>query len=295
MNFIAIDIGGTNIKYGVLNDLGDILYKSEIKTRILTNYNFILEDVDFIISSILKDFSIEGVAISTAGIVSSDLGEIIYASDNIPNYIGTNFKKYIREKFNLNCEVENDVNCAAFGEMWLGSGKEYTSSFCITIGTGIGGALIINKKIVSGASNSAGEIGYLNLGEGEIQKVASTKILIKNISNRLSVEDGILNGKIVFEKAQFGDIVCLEEIDKLIDKLVNLIVTINYVVNPEVFILGGGIMEQEEFIKPILINKLKGKVTPTFIKNTKVNFASLGNKAGMVGAVFNYLSKNHFK
>ena len=290
MNFIAIDIGGTNIKYGVLNHNGEILYTSKLKTSITPTNNFILEDINLIITSILKDYSIEGVAISTAGVVSPSLGEIIYASSNIPNYIGTNFKKHIKEKFNLNCQVENDVNCAALVEMWLGSGKGYSSLFCITIGTGIGGALIIDKKIVPGVSNSAGEVGYLNLGNGEIQKIASTKALVNAISKKSHEK---VHGEAIFKKAKEGDALCIEEINKVIENIANLIVTINYVVNPEVFILGGGIMEQEDFIKPILINKIKEKVSYNFIKNTNINFASLGNKAGMVGALYNYLYKNY--
>ncbi len=290
MNFIAIDIGGTNIKYGVLNNNGEFLYKSEIKTRTTFDNNFILNDIDFIITNILMTYEISGVAISTAGIVSPEKGEIVYASSNIPNYIGTNFKKHIKEKFNLICEVENDVNCAALGEMWLGCGKGYSSSFCITIGTGIGGSLIIDKKIVSGASNSAGEVGYLNLGNGEIQKIASTKALVNSVSRKFPAEK--LNGKIIFERAKQGDIICIEGINKIIEDISNLIITINYVVNPEIFILGGGIMEQEDFIKPILINKLNEKVPYSFIKNTDIGFASLGNKAGMVGALFNYLCKH---
>lgn len=291
MNFIAIDIGGTNIKYGVLNQNGEILYTSKLKTSITSTNNFILDDIDLIITSILKNYNISGVAISTAGIVSPNIGEIIYAGSTIPNYIGTNFKKYIMEKFNLNCEVENDVNCAALGEMWLGSGKKYSSSFCITIGTGIGGALIIDKKIVSGASNSAGEVGYLNLGNGEIQKISSTKALVDAVSKKIPTEK--LNGEIIFKKAKEGNELCIKEINKVIENVANLIVTINYVVNPEVFILGGGIMEQEDFIKPILINKIKDKVPYNFIKNTNISFASLGNKAGMVGALYNYLCKNY--
>ena len=291
-NIIAIDIGGTSIKYGVLNLIGDILLKGEIKTRVINKDNFILEDVDNLISKLTKDFVISGVAISTAGVVSSKTGVIDYAGPTIPNYIGTDFRKLVNEKYNLKCSVENDVNSAALGEFWLGSGKKFKSGFCLTIGTGIGGALVIDNKLINGASDVAGEIGYMKINGVSIQDIASTTALVKFVAKRKNINIGDINGKIIFDLAKKGDLICTEEIKNLVKNICSALENLVYIVNPEVIILGGGIMEQKEYLEPLFNEEFKKLLPEKFINNTKIKFASLGNKAGMMGALKKFKDEN---
>lgn len=286
-NIIAIDIGGTNIKYGVLSLDSTIVKTGEIKTRVTATENFILEDVDSLIGKLISEFQVSGVAISTAGVVSSKTSEIVHAGPTIPNYKGTNFKKLVNEKYNLPCTVENDVNSAALGEFWKGAGEEFSSGFCLTVGTGLGGALIIDNKLIRGASDSAGEIGYMKILGKDIQSVASTKALVKAVAERKGKEN--INGRIIFDLAKEGDKDSIEEIDNLVKSISQAIENIVYIVNPEVIILGGGIMEQEEYLKPLFEKEIKRILPEKFISNTKIRFAKLGNKAGLIGALYKFI------
>lgn len=289
--YICIDIGGTNIKYGVLNEEGNVLFDGSRKTSVYEDGNDILEDIDNIICNLINEYQVEGVGVSTAGVVDDENGTIIHAGKTIPDYIGTDIKGFIEEKFSLKCEVENDVNSAALGEAFLGSGKEYKSIFCMTVGTGIGGAIILNNDIVRGASKSAGEVGYINVNGKPIQEIASTKILVENVAKRKNIKTSDINGRIVFEEGKRGDSICSEEIDKLVDNLTELISSVVYFLNPEVIILGGGIMEQKEFLEPKINTSLKVKLPKAIFESTKIEFAKLGNRAGMIGALYNFINK----
>jgi ROK family protein len=147
---IGIDIGGTCIKADLYSTEGQSLnnYK-EVSTHIdyENKTNDILEQVCNLIRSYTRENEISGVAISSAGVVNSNTGEIIYAGYTIPGYIGTDFTTEINKQFKLPVSVENDVNCAALGEAWLGKAKGIKTAAMITVGTGIGGSIIINGKI----------------------------------------------------------------------------------------------------------------------------------------------------
>ncbi|GAA0070401.1 ROK family protein [Clostridium sardiniense] len=289
--YICIDIGGTNIKYGVLNEEGNVLFDGSRKTSVYEDGNDILGDIDNIVCNLINKYQVEGVGVSTAGVVDDESGTIIHAGKTIPGYIGTDIKGFIEEKFLLKCEVENDVNSAALGEAFLGSGKGYKSIFCMTIGTGIGGAIIFNNDIVRGASKSAGEVGYINVNGKPIQEIASTKILVENVAKRKNIKVSDINGRIVFEEGKRGDSICYEEINKLVDNLTELISSVVYFLNPEAIILGGGIMEQREFLEPKINSSLKAKLPKAFFESTKIEFAKLGNRAGMIGALYNFINK----
>ena len=171
-NYIAIDIGGTNIKYGLVDQEGQLLESHEIPTEAHKGGPHILEKTKQIVASYLEKDSVAGVAISSAGMVDPDKGEIFYAGPQIPNYAGTQFKKEIETSFDIPCEIENDVNCAGLAEAVSGSGKGASVTLCLTIGTGIGGCLIIDGQVFHGFSNSACEVGYLHMQDGAFQDLS---------------------------------------------------------------------------------------------------------------------------
>ena len=162
-NYVCIDVGGTSIKYGVLNEDLMFLDNSEIDTEAHKGGQNILDKIINIVKEYKDYYKIEGVCISTAGMVDCNKGEIIYASSLIPNYTGTKIKEIVENIFNIPCEVENDVNCAALAEHFAGGAKGSNTSICLTIGTGIGGAIIINNEIYHGSFGSGGEVGYMNM------------------------------------------------------------------------------------------------------------------------------------
>lgn len=292
-NYICIDVGGTSIKYSVAKENGEIIEKSSMNTEALEKGGpGILEKIKLITRNYIEKYDVSGVCISTAGMVDPVEGKILFALEHlIPGYTGMEIKKEVENEFKIRCEVENDVNCAGLGEMWLGAGKGRTSAVCMTIGTGIGGCIIINNQLLPGFSNSAGEIGYLHVNGESFQDLASTTSLVKGVAKRKGVSESEINGKIIFDLAKNNDEDCLIEIDNMIKSLSVGIANVCYVVNPEVVILGGGIMAQEEFLKPRIEQELKNTLIESVYKNTKIEFAKRQNDAGMLGALYNYLQK----
>ena len=139
MKILAIDIGGTAIKYGVVNEDFTIESSFEVPTEASLGGPHLMNKI----MTFVGEFAdrVDCVGISTAGQVNSELGKIIFASENIPNYTGIEIKKTIQKKFNLPVKVENDVNAAATAEAHFGSGRGYRDFLCLTYGTGVGGAL----------------------------------------------------------------------------------------------------------------------------------------------------------
>lgn len=292
-NFVCIDVGGTSIKYGVIEENGNIITKNSMDTEALEKGGSgILEKIKYIVRNYIGTYKIDGVCISTAGMVDPTEGKIVFALEHlIPGYTGMEIKKEVEFEFNIRCEVENDVNCAGLGETWLGSGKGSTSSVCLTIGTGIGGCIILDKKLIHGFSNSAGEVGYMNVMGANFQDIASTTSLIKKVAKRKNIDEKHINGKIIFKMAKSNDKDCLKEIDNMIKSLAVGISNICYILNPQVVILGGGIMAQEDFLKPKLQKALKDTLIDNVYKNTTLEFAKMQNDAGMLGALYNFLQK----
>lgn len=291
--FICIDIGGTSIKYGLATREGTFITKGNVQTEAKKEGGYgILDKVEKIVNNFINNSDIDGVCISTAGMVDPYTGEIVYAlEDLIPNYTGMNLKLEIENRFNIKCHVENDVNCAGLGEAWLGSGLDKSSIVCLTIGTGIGGCIIIDNKLLSGFSNSAGEVGYMNVNGESFQKRGSTTSLVENVAKRKAITTESINGEMIFKLAKENDPIAIEEIDKVVNVLAVGIANICYIVNPEVVILGGGIMAQKEYLKPKLEKALKENLIDRVYRNTKLEFAKLKNDAGMLGALFNFLDR----
>ncbi|MDQ0150619.1 ROK family protein [Eubacterium multiforme] len=289
--FAGIDIGGTNIKYGVIEEEGNIIKSSERSTEAHKGGMSIIDKVKEIIREMNKEYKIEGICVSTAGMVCPKEGKIVYAGPTIPNYTGVEIKKILEKEFNIKCEVENDVNCAALGELWLGAGKGKESMACMTIGTGIGGAIIADGKIIPGFSNSAGEIGYMLVNGEQIQNIASTTALVRSVANRKGIDENDINGKEIFKGYEEGDSICIDEIEKLADTLALGITNIVYLFNPEVVVLGGGIMAREDILRPLIDKSLKKYLIESVYNNTNIAFAELKNTAGMMGAVYNFKNR----
>ncbi len=292
--YLCIDIGGTAIKYGVYNELGR--NENEVGSILVKQTHEgteIINTVIEIVSNTIKLYTIEGICISSAGVIDASLGKVIYSGYTIPNYTGTQIKAIIEKKFNIPCEVENDVNCACLGEYWLGAGRGSSSLVCLTIGTGVGGAIMLDNKLIHGYSHTAGEIGYMNILGENFQDLASTSSLIKRVSKRKKNENARnLTGFQIFELAKQGDVICIEEIDNMVRNLALGIANILYLFNPETLILGGGIMGQKEMLKEKIDQEISNAIVHPMFNKTTIKFAQNGNDAGLLGALYNFRNKN---
>ena len=286
--YICIDIGGTAIKYGVVQsgEIPEIIQTDSCKTP--ENGTKILRKVFDIIEGLKRNCGqTEAVCISSAGIVNSEEGCILEANDDlIPGYTGIKIADRVKEKFGIPCFVENDVNCAAMAEYYAGAAKGYHSMLMLTIGTGIGGAFIAGGKLLKGHTYSACEVGYMNMEEGTFEEIAATSALVARTAKRLHKTADAISGKWIFEQAQDGNEVCIEEIDRMCDILAKGISNICYVLNPEIVLLGGGISAQTDWLKPRIEMGMEKYLIPVIRKKTKLDFAKFKNQAGMIGAYY---------
>ena len=321
--YFALDIGGTKTKYALLGEKGEILSAYEKDTEAQRGGSFILENVKGEIHRVLAELKgnpmegaqadtkgdakaertteakieplLSGICISTAGMVDEIKGEIIHAGPQIPEYKGTKWKEEIERRFSIPCEVENDVKCAGLGEYSFGSGKGTSSMLCLTIGTGIGGSFILNGEVYHGTSHSAMEIGYMQIPGGMFQRMASTSALVKRVASRKGEPEELWNGKRIFEEVAKEDKICLEELDRLCDALSIGLSNLCYAFNPECIVLGGGIMEQKDILLPKIWGHLQEHLVPIVAENTRLLAASLGNRAGLLGAYVHFHNRQKSK
>ena len=298
MYYICIDIGGTSIKYGVLSDKGEIFIDGTVSTKVTEKENFILSDVKKLIRNILdeyRNYEIKGICVSTAGVVNPEKGEIAYAGPTIPKYTGTKIKEELEKEFSISCEVENDVNCAGLGEYWKGAGKGSKSMVCLTIGTGIGGSVILDGKLLNGIGYTAGEIGYMDVNGSYIQNIASSKYLVEKVQKKKEEKEGItdaITGVDIFELAKRGDEICIAGINEIISNLAVGVRNIIYLLNPEVIVIGGGITAQKEYLEEKIRKEVNDGMISDMFRKTRIELAQQGNQAGLLGALYNFLNKN---
>ena len=292
--YICIDIGGTAIKYGIADTDGHFLTRSSVPTEAREHGGAgIVQKVSAIVSEARAQYAVHGVAISTAGMVDAAAGRIVYAlPDAIPDYTGTNWKAILHEEFDLPASAENDVNCAALGELWKGAGRGCSSLFVMTVGTSIGGCLILDGKVVHGASMSAGEIAYMRVPGGRLHERCSAAHLVASVCRTKGLPAGSIDGHAVFDLLRKGDLAVAEEVAVLIDALADAITNVVCVANPERIVLGGGIMAQEEVLRPPLEEALKHRLPPIVYEATTISFAVTQNDAGMLGALYHFLQEH---
>lgn len=292
MKIIGIDIGGTTIKADLYDDFGTSLNQfKEIETIIDYDLgtNQILNQVCDLIGEYILNYSIDGVGISTAGVVNANTGEIIYAGYTIPGYIGVNFTSEIEKRFGLSTFVENDVNCAALGELWKGQAKDKKNVVMVTIGTGIGGSIIVNGQIVNGFNYTAGEVGYIPVGNSDWQSKASTTALI-HLYQKKSLKTN-QTGRTFFTDLSSGDKIAKETFEIFVENLTKGLLAISYLLNPEILILGGGILAKKDILLPEIQSSLAKNVMDNRFLSKNVVAATLGNEAGRIGAVKNFLDR----
>ena len=288
MRILAFDIGGTFIKYGIVNDNFEFEEIHKTPTDAQQGGQAIIEKI---IGIIEQYDNIDRIGISTAGQVDSENGIVVYSTDNIPYYTGMTVKKLIENRTSIPTFVENDVNAAAIGEAVFGAAKNCNDFICVTYGTGIGGTIYLNGKIYKGSRSSAGELGHMIVhaggkqctcgGEGCYECYASANALI-NAVNKISKEP--LDGFQIFEKKNFEKPEIRSEIDKWIDEIILGLINIIYIFNPPLIVLGGGIMN-EDYIIDLIDRKIYSKLMDNY-KNVNIVRAKNGNKSGLLGAAY---------
>ena len=293
-NYICFDIGGTSIKYGILNENGEIILKDNMDSEARTKGGpGIVEKIIKKTNQYKDSHKLSGVGISSHGMIDSVNGVVMFADTHlIPDYSGLKVKETVEKETGLLCEIENDVNAAGLGELWLGSGASSELVSMIAIGTGIGSCLIKNGELITGNSMCAGEIGKIIIPGGKFEDVASTYAMTSKLEKKLGKEPGSINGRLVFEEIEKGNQDAIEAVDEMIHNLAIGISNLCFIYNPGVVILGGGIMSRDDYFKPRLEKEMKKYLPEVIYDATELRFAKLKNDAGMIGALKNFLNKH---
>ncbi len=308
---VGVDVGGTTIKLAFITMDGEIVEKWAINTNAANAGIHVVKDITNAITGKLTELNepksrLHAIGIGAPGPIDLETG-IIYGAVNI-GWGTYPLRTRMEEEINLPVATDNDANVAALGEMWKGAGNGAKDLVFITLGTGVGGGIVANGKIISGTNGAGGEVGHMtsipsggflcNCGKtGCLETVASATGIVRIAHEKLQtatesslrniyIKNGRITAKNVFEQAKQGDILSLQVVNNVVFHLGLSLANIANVLNPEKIIIGGGVSKTGDF----LIEKLQPYFEQFTFKRVRegatLHIATLGNDAGIFGAAW---------
>ena len=303
---IGIDIGGTTVKLGLFTTEGRLLFKWEVPTRREEGGKYILEDVATSIREVLieKEIAMDDIVGAGMGIPGPVMPDgYVEVCVNL-GWRDVNPQSVLSAMLGgLPVRSGNDANVAALGEMWQGGGKGFTDIVMVTLGTGVGGGIIIDEQIVTGKHGLGGEIGHIHVcdeetehcncgGVGCVEQIASATGIARAARQKMAESDAPsalrrygdqVTAKDVLDEAKAGDAMALEVVERVGRYLGLTLATIAMTVDPQMFVIGGGVSKAGQFLIDV-IDKYYKKLTPISDKKSVIGLARLGNDAGIYGA-----------
>jgi len=300
----GVDIGGTTIKLGLFKAEGKLLEKWEIDTRKKNEGKYILKDIAETLENKLNEKNISnenvlGIGIGVPGPVKDD-GTVLKCV-NLGWEI-FNIVEEVNKLIKLPIRAGNDANVAALGEIWQGGGKGYKNAVMVTLGTGVGGGIVIDGKIISGSNGAGGEIGHIKVSDNEteccgcgnkgcLEQYASATGIVNLANKALRTtktesklkEFEYLSAKDIFDSAKAGDELALALVDDFSNILGKALANISCVIDPEIFVIGGGVSKNGDVLIEHITKHFKENAFHAS-RNTEFELARLGNDAGMYGA-----------
>lgn len=309
---IGVDLGGTAIKAGLVDFEGNILRQNAIPTRVDEGPSAVIENISGQIKELtaaqgigMED--IHSIGIGVPGLAEYGSGKVVYSANLAWKDI--ELGKELNSRLGRQVYVENDATVAGLAENLFGSTKGAVNSVLLTLGTGIGSGIIINRRIYSGSHAAGSEFGHMIIGEnfydcncgnnGCFETLASATSIIRYSQHRLK-ESGSkseileyvhnklenITAEIVFDAAKHGDAIALEAVDRMCRYLAIGILNIYNILDPDIVAIGGGVSTAGEFLLEKVRKKLDGMLFTTSMKYGEVVLAALGNKAGIIGSAF---------
>lgn len=303
--YFGVDVGGTTIKMGLYSQKSSWVKKWEIPTRKENGGMYVLDDIAAAVYAAQQEFDLDntrtaGIGIGVPGPVLKK--SIVNGCVNV-GWDVVNVSEELGKRTGLPVYVENDANIAALGEQWKGAGKDYQSVALLTLGTGVGGGIILDGKIVSGFQGGGGEVGHLpvvrdavrscNCGKADCVELAGSATGVLNCAKQLLSETDEpsamrdienLSAKDVCDCCAAGDALAQKCIDRAADALGTALACIGCIVNPEAFLFGGGMAAAGDILLEPIGRVYNAKVFPP-LRGTPILQATLGNEAGITGAV----------
>jgi predicted NBD/HSP70 family sugar kinase len=296
--YIGIDIGGTSIKYGLLTTSGEIVEKGKISTQMeLEN---LLDDIEQIVTKLNQAGDVKGVGVSAPGIITSE--GFMITGGAIMSLYGVDFKKELENRLKLPVQIENDANAAALAESWLGAAVGVKNYLVMTLGTGVGGGIVINGEIYRGAHGMAGEFGWMithnlqnsgDLGDFSLNtSIAVVYGLIPLYNARVPEDKQVTEASVIFKRLENGDDVARVALDIFTTDISVGLLNLLALYDPEKILIGGGVSNEPEFSR-LLQEKFDILLTRhSAMKSIKgqalgeIEMAGLKNDAGLIGAVY---------
>jgi len=309
--FAGIDIGATNIKYGLVDQKGKVLFKEQRPTIVDKGPEPLLHLVANIGEKLLfqaaeDDCEVRWLGIGTPGSVDFKTGQVIGMAPNIPGWKGAQIGEFLHERLNVPVWVDNDVNAVALAEYRFGAGAGYNSVICVAVGTGVGGGIILNGKLWRGSTSAAGEIGHMSIdlngpvcgcgNRGCVEALCASPAIIERCRAKLDHqmtpvfeeilhdEPGELTIRKIFAAAKKRDSVALEVIEETARYLAIGMAGVVNLLNPEVVIIGGGVADGGAGFVEIVSQELRRRVCDSARERLRIVKATLGNNAGFIGA-----------
>ncbi len=303
---IGIDVGGTNLKFGLVARNGKILRKEVLPALAHLGHKAVLKQIVKgirEISSEIKRTGVLGLGIGTPGLVDSKNG-IVYDLTNIPGWKNVPLKKILEKEFGLPAFVDNDVNLMALGEWACGGAKGAQNVVCLTLGTGVGGGIIIEGRLYRGTTLSAGEIGHIPINfkglkcicgnTGCLERYIGNKVIVhtakryikkeKTILRKWIDEGNALTPELLARGARLNDKVSLKIWEEVAECLAAALSGVVNFLNPEKIIIGGGVAQAGKVLFEPLRKKVREKAMTIPGKKVKIVKAILGENAGIIGA-----------
>ena len=297
--YFGIDIGGTSVKLGIVDETGRVLRKGEesvsfdgYQTPVLTTVRRAAKE--FLTANAIPVENLAGIGVSATGQIDSRKGIVAGTCGNFPNYIGSPIKSALEEDFSLPVTVANDANCMTLGEVWVGGAQGYTDVIGVTLGTGVGGGILTGGHLLEGARGLGGELGHYRThaldgvdctcgAKGCWERYAATTALVRAAQEK---NPDWKDGRAIFAAAEAGNETVLALLDHWTDEIAQGLAGMVHIFNPQLILIGGGVSAQQKLLIEPIAAKVKASVMPAFAEGLEVRAAQLHNDAGMVGAVY---------
>ncbi|MGB2805627.1 MAG: ROK family protein [Candidatus Zixiibacteriota bacterium] len=308
---IGIDLGGTNIKFGSVSLKGEVLHKGMLSAQANLGREAILSNLNRAVEQSLafarrKKIKISGIGVGSPGSVNLRSGKIEGSCPNLPQMLGVNLKKWLSHHFDYPMQVDNDANVMALAEFRFGAAKGFENALCLTLGTGIGGGIILDGELFHGSNFAGAEFGHMTIshngrkcncgGIGCLEMYASALAMVKDAKrllrkDRKSIIHRLIEGdsdklttEVIFQAEKKGDETASRVINQACAYLGAGIASAVNLINPQVVVIGGGVSQGGlSFIRRIE-KEVKKRAFPSATRKLKVVKAKLGNDAGFIGA-----------
>ena len=310
---IGVDLGGTNVNSAVVDDGGRISHRAGQSIAGSRTAGEVIDRLVACVESTIDSCGrdrVAGVGVGTPGLIPEDSGTVVYAP-NVPEWEDLPLQSLLRERLRLPVAIENDANAAAIGEHWVGSAAGYANIVCITLGTGVGGAIIMNNEVWRGANGAGGEIGHMTVVEngrkcgcgapGCLEAYASATAIAEQarellrdgreslLTEMAGGDPSRVDAAMIAEAANRGDETALEVMSRSATLLGTAVSSLTNLLNPELIVIGGGVIKAGELIFGPIRAEVARRAYKWSASILRIVPARLGDAAGIIGAARHFM------